>query len=282
MAVIRIPAEDDFGKPTWPEKFPREELDLRRQALGDLRYAQEYLVTPTPLYGAELPLEWLTLYDYERCMQDGLITQDYYYGVDPSITGTGDYMAICIVAKGTEDKRNYLIDFVREKAKMDRMVELLERTALIYPPRMVVVEAIAAQQLFVQELSTKTELPIWPYLPKGKKEDRIATMAHVFFSTGKVLVRGRRDEYLGIVFDERMNYFKQEWLGFPRGTHDDTLDAAEACLTEGISTGGAVSLSSDAVIEAYRNQEHKEEAEPQVDDDEDLVPMWARRASRWL
>jgi predicted phage terminase large subunit-like protein len=250
MAVLQVPVEDQDGNSVWPAKFTPEELDLRKQGLGELRYAQEYLVNPISLFGAVLDLSWLKMYDFDRVQEDGVLDDvEFFYGVDPSISGKGDYCVICVLGK-TRDGGLYIYDFVREQAKMERMVELCERTAKIYPPTIMNVEAVAAQQLFVQNLTERTTLPVRSYLPKGKKEDRIAVMAQVYFSTGKVRVRGKRSENMGgLVFDERMSAFVQEWLSFPRGKHDDTLDALESAIMTATSSGMAACLSSEEIEE---------------------------------
>ena len=246
MAVLHYPIEDEDGKSVWPEKFDAKELEIRKKGLGPLRYAQEYLCSPIALFGSQLNLEWLTVYDYSRALEDQeLKNADYFFGVDPSISGTGDYCVICVLAKTKE--RYLIVDFIREKAKLDRMVELIKRTAVVYKPIMINVEAIQAQALLVQTLVDKTDLPIRSYMPTGKKEDRINVMAQVYFSTQKAQIRGHRDESSATPLrDERMSAFVQEWLAFPRGRHDDTLDAVEAAIQAASSSGMAASLSSEA------------------------------------
>lgn len=267
MAIIHNPAEDEDGNLAWPAKFTRDELDLRKDALGPLRYSQEYLCKAINLYGTILALEWLTYYDYDRALEDGELEGEYYFGVDPSITGEGDYMVISVLLKSSNPemkKRFYLIDFVREKADLDRMVTLIERTAQIYPPRIINVEAVQAQQLLVQTLIDKTDLPVRGYQPKGKKEDRVAVMGNVYFSTKKTLVRGHRDEYKGIVPDARMTPFIEEWISFPRGRHDDTLDAVSVALDCAASSGLAASVASEGLIE--------EERQKRIDEGKPVIP----------
>lgn len=260
--VLSIPIEDENG-PVWPDKFPQKELDTKLETLKELRYAQEYLVTPVSIYGATLPLEWLTIYDHDRAVEDDVFAEgEYFFGVDPSITGEGDYMSIAVLWRSKKGGM-YLVDFTREKSKLDRMIELLERTALIYPPSIINVEANAAQQLFVQELIKRTALPVRMYHPKGKKEDRIAVMANIYFSTARVLVRGMRDLERGLGFDRRMQAFVGEWLGFPRGRYDDTLDSIESALDCASSSGQAISRSSEV-------------------DAEDPAEHWRQRRRNWL
>lgn len=272
MAVIHNPAEDDDGNLAWPAKFTRSELDLRKDALGELRYSQEYLCKAINLYGTVLALEWLNFYDYKATEKEGIFEGgEYYFGVDPSITGEGDYCVICVLLKPKDDRHLYLIDFVREKADLDRMVTLIERTAMIYPPRVINVEAVQAQQLLVQALIDKTVLPVRSYIPKGKKEDRIAVMGNVYFSTEKILVRGVKDTYKEMIRDRRMIDFMQEWIGFPRARYDDTLDAVNVALEGAVSSGLAASVSSEGLIEEERER-RKEEMKEKV-----LGTNWPRK-----
>ncbi len=148
MVVIRIPAENEEGETAWPAKFPRTELDIKKQALGDLRYAQQYLINPIALSGTELDIDWLHLYDHDDYNTEG---QEFFFGVDPSISGKGDYLVICVLSKAKGSNKMYIEDFIREKANLERTITLVELAAKIYPPSVVNVEAIAAQALLVQD-----------------------------------------------------------------------------------------------------------------------------------
>ena len=253
MAVIRVPAEDEQGRLAWPEKFSRKELDRMFDSLGDLRYAQQMLIEPLSLSGAELDINWLKLYDYQKLVDDEILSEDkveYFWGVDPSISGKGDYLVICVVAKSSApgyERKNYLVDFVREKANLERTLQVFEATAIMWPPASVQIEAVAAQALLVQELQMKSSLPVFSYLPKGRKEDRTKIMAQIYFGSGKTFIRGVMDQSRDmLVPDERMVAFRTEYMAFPRGTHDDTLDAAESALSGSSDSGVAASISVDA------------------------------------
>lgn len=271
MAIIHIPIETASGRSVWPEKFPKSELDRRRRVLGSLRYAQEYLCSPVSLFGSKLQMEWLKVYNYDDLERGELGDYEYFFGVDPSVSGRGDYMAICVLAKVIDKGRMYIVDFVREKAGLERMVELLERTASIYPPRVVNVEAVAAQQLLVQSLIERTALPVRSYIPKGNKLDRLTVMATVHFSSSRVKVRGAMDPDKGLTFDPRMGDFIQEWVAYDRGRHDDTLDAVETAIECAAFAGTAASLSMDPI-------------EVDEDDQEVTIENWAewRRRDIWV
>lgn len=258
MAILRIPVRDEEGNSVWPAKFTEEELEVKKQMVGgDLRFEQQYMINPIALTGTELSLEWLHFYD-EEIYQRNEGEMEYFFGVDPSISGTGDYMAICVVSKG-ESGKVYIEDIVREQANLERGIALLERTALIYQPIAVVnVEAIQGQDLLVQDLQDRTTLPIRSYYPgnKMKKQDRIKVMAQVYFQSKKALLRGHKPQKTdgdpnyqvkgALERDDRMAQFILEWVGFPRMKNDDCLDAAGAALDAAMSAGIAASISSDA------------------------------------
>ena len=251
MAVIRIPAEQD-GKLAWPEKFSRSELDRMFEEMGDLRYAQQMLIHPLSLGGADLDIKWLKLFDYAKAVEgEGSLLGNplYYWGVVPSISGKGDYLCICVIAKTSIDeysRNNYIVDFVREKADLKRTIEIFDYTAQLYPPSSVHIEATAAQALLVQDMQMRSDLPIFSYLPKGKKEDRTKIMAQLHFGSGRTYLRGVVNPDTQILEpDITMVAFRTEWMAFPRGTHDDTLDAAESGLSAASGAGVAASLSVD-------------------------------------
>jgi len=254
MAVLHIPVEDDQGVSAWPAKFTDTERAIRRRQLGDLRFAQEYLCSPISLFGSDLQLSWLKVFDYDRAQEDQLFKEgegEYFFGIDPSISGHGDFFVICVVwkskPKDDSPQRFYIVDFIREQAQLDRMTVLIKQYAAVYHPITINVEAVQAQQLLVQHLVDRTNLPVRSYIPKGRKEDRISLMASIHFSTGRCQIRGHREEGRpDPQFDPQMSSFVQEWLSFPRGRHDDCLDATESALEAAAASGMAVSLSSEA------------------------------------
>jgi predicted phage terminase large subunit-like protein len=208
---------------------------------GTRKYAQEYLINPFSLSGSKLSLEWLHYWDENDRQEEDLI---YYFGVDPAVSGKGDYMCICVLAKGKHTI--YVEDFIREKAGIVRTIELLERTARIYPPATINIEAIAAQDFLVQEMRQQTSLPVRSYKPRMGKKDKIPLMAQVYFASKKVLLRGVKQEYSGhLVAETRMQAFVAEWIAFDRGKHDDTLDATEAAVECATSSGIAAIVAGE-------------------------------------
>jgi phage terminase large subunit-like protein len=243
VAVLRFPAETKNGKSAWPRKFPMTELAKKKEVLGDLRYAQQYLISPIALSGTELALDWIYFYDQDDYEPHEDL--EYFFGVDPSISGKNDYFVIAVVSKGNKGKM-YVEDIVREQADLGRMIQLLERTAAIYKPTVVNVEAVAAQELLVQDLRDRSPLPIRSYYPgKMNKQDRIKVMAQVYFQSKKILIKGFKNEDGQIAQDPAMEQFVLEWVGFPRMKHDDTLDAVGAAIECATSSGIAASVSSD-------------------------------------
>jgi predicted phage terminase large subunit-like protein len=228
MAILKIRAVDENGISYWPEKYPLHELEHLREELGDVRFASQYLVSPQDLTGNILKYEWINYYlpqDYADDWQDGL---EIVFGLDPSVTAKGDYMAIAVMGKDTKN-RAYLLDIIRQKATLFTQVEILENTASIFKPRTVNIESNAAQTFLTQYASRETMLNIKPSTTKLGKDQRFISMAALFQSK-KVLVKGKKDETEGVIPDDSMRAFVDEWMAFPKGGHDDTLDAVEKAL----------------------------------------------------
>src|SRR5690606_18826206 len=55
---VHLPAINDRGEPLWPERWPREELDKIRVAVGSRQWAAQYQGRPMPDEGGMFKRYW--------------------------------------------------------------------------------------------------------------------------------------------------------------------------------------------------------------------------------
>lgn len=253
MAMIRIKAIKDDGSSYWPDEFPIGLLEDIRREYGGIRFASEYQCSPIDMAGNFLKREWLNLYINPPRDENDVPELSYYFGVDPSITGTGDYCVICVLGKAANNKL-YLVDFIRKQARLEEQVAMISNAAQLYMPKVINVESSAAQELFIQHLEQVTTLPFRRSITQGRKADRFAAMS-VHFQSGRVLVKGAYEEDMAtdtkqLTFAPNMRDFFMEWVSF-RPTaegHDDTLDALEKALEVATFNLSPVSMSGDPPV----------------------------------
>lgn len=251
MAMIRIRAIKPDGSTYWPEEFPIELLQEIRAEIGGIRFASEYQCSPIDMSGNFLKREWLTPYISPPTDENGIPQLSYYFGVDPSITGSGDYCVICVLGKSANDKL-YLVDFIRKQARLEDQIQMITIQAQKYMPKIINIESNAAQELFVQLLENTTTLPVRRSLTIGRKEDRFAAMS-IHFQSGRCFVRGEyvTDEITNrreLTYHSSMKEFVLEWVAYrPKAdAHDDTLDALEKALEVATFSLSPVSVNADA------------------------------------
>jgi predicted phage terminase large subunit-like protein len=143
-----------------------------------------------------------------------------FMGVDPasSTSQTADYTVIMVGAMDRE-RNIYVVDYIRRRMAPASLLLTVENTYNIYSPIRSKVETIAAQEYIVSLLKEKGIFMIGDK-PRTGKEERLVHLEPKF-SQGKVYTK------------VHMQDLKKEFLDFPRGKHDDIMDAFD--LMQGIA-----------------------------------------------
>ena len=124
--------DKDMTKTLWPyvldidgnpiaEIFTPERLHERREEIGALRFAQEYMNEPSPPEGMAFKYEWLRFYEHLPTHY----TLKYYMGVDPSHGSRekrASYFALCVVAYDVIYDKIYVVEFFRDKLSQGEQV----------------------------------------------------------------------------------------------------------------------------------------------------------------
>ena len=229
------------GRPIWPSRWPLSKLEERKQFYIDsgtpAKFYQEYMnQAKSPedqifaeedindaIYRGNIRFEeesdsWFIKFDDGRTEYVNI-----YVGVDPASTvaSYNDYSVIMVIGV-TSEHDYYVIEYWRERVLpmecADKIFEMVKRYS---PVRRVNIETIAYQEMlrdYVQKRSKKEGLFI-PGIQQGikgytqKKKDRLFEGLQPMFKAGAVHLKKQHHEFIG------------ELLDFPKGSHDDTIDA---------------------------------------------------------
>jgi len=240
--VVTYKAILDDGTPLWPSRWPLTKLEQRKQFYIDsgtpAKFYQEYMnqaKSPEDQIFSEEDIndgyyKGNARFDDESDswyiqLDDG--TKKYiniYIGVDPasSINSYSDFSVIMVIGV-TSEYDYYVLEYWRKRVlPMDCADEIFALVKRYSPVRRVNIETIAYQEMlrdYVYKRSKKEGLFI-PGIEKGikgygnkKKKDRLFEGLQPMFKQGAVHLKKNHHEFIG------------ELLDFPKGSHDDCIDA---------------------------------------------------------
>jgi predicted phage terminase large subunit-like protein len=211
---LRFSAITPSGAPLWPSYWPLEKLERKKLEIGSVHFATEYMNEPLSDEDRLFKEEWITYYDSELPPLEEL---QISVGVDPA-TGKqhGDFSAIVVVGKDKRGVIYVLYTYIR-KVSPTALMEELFRVYQQFKPRVIVFEEVAFQEVFkkwILEEGSKRglHLPVKGVKPKGSKEVRATALAPLM-------------ENGLLKFKENQKELLEQLLTFPKGTHDDAVDA---------------------------------------------------------
>ena len=228
---------NDDGKSIWEERFPEERIQQIKQefeSVGNLNgFYQEYMNEAQSPDNAPFKPEYIKLhhYDFKRENGQNLLTREIdgekerkpvsvYCGIDPasSLAARSDFFVIAVIGIDG-DNNKYIIDIVRDKIDPALQPETIIKVFKKYKPRRMKIETVGYQEALrsnVRKMMLDEGLYI-PGLEKGikprqKKSERLLSLV-------APLARGE------FYFRPTDIHAQQEFLSYPRGKHDDILDA---------------------------------------------------------
>ena len=240
--VVTYKAILDDGTPLWPSRWPLKKLEQRKQFYIDsgtpAKFYQEYMnqaKSPEDQIFSEEDINegyykgnarfdgqadsWYLQFD-----DDSKKYINIYIGVDPasSITSYSDFSVIMVIGV-TAEFDYYVLEYWRKRVlPMECADEIFKLFKRYSPVRRVNIETIAYQEMlrdYVYKRSKKEGLFI-PGIEKGikgygnqKKKDRLFEGLQPMFKQGAVHLKKNHHEFIG------------ELLDFPKGSHDDCIDA---------------------------------------------------------
>lgn len=221
--AVKYAAHDStFSKLLWPQKKSAAEFQLLyEEAVKDGTtdiYSQEYLNKPI-----DESISFFKRNDFLSITADDKDKAlNYYITADLAISESekADF-SVFIIAGVDEDKIIYIKDVIRERLDGRDIVDTLLMLQRIYEPEAVGIEEMQVSKAigpFLREemVKTNTYLSLIPLKHKGK--DKVSR-------SRSVQARMRAH---GIKFNKEGDWyanFENECLTFPRGKHDDQVDA---------------------------------------------------------
>lgn len=233
---------NDDGKSIWEERFPEERIQQIKQefeSVGNLNgFYQEYMNEAQSPDNAPFKPEYIKLhhYDFKRENGQNLLIREIdgklerrpvsvYCGIDPasSLAARSDFFVIAVVGIDG-DNNKYIIDIIRDKIDPAIQPETIIKAYKKYKPRRMKIETVGYQEALRSNVR-KQMLDEGLYIPgleKGikprqKKSERLLSLV-------APLARGE------FYFRPTDIHAQQEFLSYPRGKHDDILDAVYYAL----------------------------------------------------
>jgi len=233
---------EDFSFILWKEQWPRERLEAKRREYTDIGfpegYAQEYLNHPideaTSFFrrGDLLPLK------------DKGENLRYYFGVDFAVStaSRSDFTVIAVVGIAPNGRLK-LVDILRGRWDSLETIDELFSAYIKYQPETIVLERGAIEKaigpfLYAEMQKRNIYMPLHPETPTKDKTSR-AISIRSRMRAGGFEVDNTAEWYRD---------FEDEILRFPKGKHDDQVDAISW-----------IGLVLDKLIEAPTNQELADE-----------------------
>ena len=217
---VRTPVVRD-GEPVWPERFPLHEIERRRQESGEVEFTRMYLLDLARAGGVHLRREWLNRYPLSKIDPGWPVVMgvDYASSADKLASERRDYFAIAIGRALPGGAGMVLVDGYRGRVSQGEAELRLKQLAECYPTTQLIgVEAQGKGEEFYHLLLRSSGLPIQQvHTGRSSKGER--------FEMGMAPLFQFRRAWLSDVETPFLRAFEQEWVAWPQGQHDDTLDA---------------------------------------------------------
>ncbi len=213
-SVVIEKAIRDDGSLFFPERLTHEFLQRARRTMGSMLFANQYQNTVIPDEERRFKSEWL-----KYGTQDFIGPTSHFAFIDPAIGQKGhhDYTGIAVVQVNT-DGNWYLKLAARYRLTPTEIVEKMFSLHREFNLVALGVEIVAYQEalLYMFDQEAKRRQKIVPV--KGIKRSSASKETRILglvprFEWGRIMIApGMRD-------------FEDEYTSFPRGAHDDILDA---------------------------------------------------------
>ncbi|HET8708947.1 MAG TPA: phage terminase large subunit [Candidatus Saccharimonadales bacterium] len=219
--IIRKAIEDD-GSLLFPERLTLGFLEEQKRDQGNYIYHCQYQNTPVDDDTATFKQSYMRRVDW------GLVKDkpiNWFMAIDPSYEGQYSDYAAFVLAGMDFQQELYVRQVYRAKMNYMDIINLMFDWYVKYKPRRIALETIATQKNIQYMLSDEQKrrgmwLPIQEIKTRqNTKEERIKSLAP-YYEFGRV------HHVEGSLMDD----LEYELLHFPKGTHDDMIDALATVL----------------------------------------------------
>jgi len=199
------------GHSLWPELYTIEWLEAKKQEMGIANFLAQFQNDCSVMYGE--------IFRLEQCQRVFSTPKnlDYYMGIDLAISlkRYADYFALVVV--GVDGDKYYVVDHYRGKISFHFQTEKIIQYHRKWDCIRSAIEINSYQRAQYQNLKKFHQIDLLPVFQKHDKMSRMLRLAAKF-------------EARQIFFAPGNENVIEEVVRFPRGKHDDLLDALELAI----------------------------------------------------
>lgn len=205
-----------IGEPLWPDKYDLKALEDIKRNIGIYDFSALYQQNPIPTESQDFRKNYFRYFEEEEIKDKQL---QYYITVDLAIgqKEQNDNTAIIVVGKERVGANWYIIEKNIGRLTPLEVIDELFALYLKYRPIKIGIETVAYQEALVYFLTAEMKkrqiyLPIQELKPKSDKELRIRGLIPLYKT--------------GVIWHRHSDIdLEEELLTFPKGKHDDIIDA---------------------------------------------------------
>lgn len=230
-------ARNEDGSLFFPERLTEEFLENTRRSQGSYLFSCQYMNEPVDNENATFKPSY---FQHVPWSEVEAMPMNWILSVDPSFEGEySDYAALVLVGMNHQ-RQLYVRHVVRRKMTYSGIIDCIFELNNQFTPKTIVLETIATQKSIQYELVNEqkrrgTWLPLREIRARStNKEDRIRSLAP-FYEYGNIF---------HIKECPQLAELEYELIHFPKGQHDDVIDALATGL-EYLKPAGNRSTSYD-------------------------------------
>lgn len=212
-SVVYKAAINPDGSLFFPERLPKEFLDKQRKTLGSYFYANQYMNQVIPDDAKAFKKEWLKKIEK--------IPSNIYNFVfiDPAIGQKNHHDFTGVVVVSVDEQGDWYLRVAnRYRLTPTQIVDKAFEIYAQWKPMAIGIEVVAYQEalLYLVDQETRKRNMILPV--KGVKRSNVSKQT-------RILGLVPRFEWNRLKIAQGLIDFEEEYATFPRGSHDDLLDA---------------------------------------------------------
>ena len=209
----KFPAIKEDGTALRPDRYDMAKLEWKKSEMKHFwMFAREFLLERIDPEGAPFKQEWFKYYDTLPRKLNTIIS------VDPAITFQGDFTGI--VLTGTDEDNNTYVMATRKTrtANINEIVDTVFNLAEQYGCKHVIIESLGFQRLF----------KFWMYKEMEKRDYYFSIeeiKSHSASKEQRIMSLQPKIEMGKLLFKIGQLELMEEFMRFPKGTHDDLIDS---------------------------------------------------------
>ena len=207
-----------IGDVLHPAREPRAALEQLKSEMGSFNFSAQYQQAPVPLGGNMIKWEWFGFFSERPPRPEGAIIVQSWDTA--STTSELASYSVGITAQIDKNGNIWLLDLVRGRWEFPDLLREIGKAAQCHRPRSILIEDHASGTGLQQTLKGRG-LPVIAIKPKGDKVMRMHAHTATLEATKVFLPKDA----------PWLDELRSEVLAFPRGRHDDQIDALSQLMT---------------------------------------------------